>query len=108
MSRPRDRARPCFVGGSEGRWLLAVWVQPGASRDGVVGEYRGCLKISLAAQAVDNKANKALIAFLARALNLKRGVLAIEAGRTGRKKQVALRVAAEPDWRVLSAAPRPE
>lgn len=80
---------------------MAVWVQPGARRSGVVGLYQGCVKIRLQAPAVDNKANKALVAYVARLLNMKRSRVEIESGHANRRKRLALYAAVEPDWKKL-------
>ncbi|WP_367614133.1 DUF167 domain-containing protein [Pseudodesulfovibrio alkaliphilus] len=83
---------------------MAVWVQPGASRSEVVGVYQQCVRIRLCAPAVDNKANKALVAFVADALKVKKGQVSIESGRSARRKTLALDAAAAPDWIGLSPA----
>lgn len=80
---------------------MAVWVQPGARRSEVAGEYQGCVKIRLQAPAVDNKANKALVAFVAKILNMKKSQVAIESGHTNRRKLLALDTAEAPDWKSL-------
>lgn len=63
--------------------------------------YQQCIRIRLAAPAVDNKANKALVAFVAKLLKLKKNQVVIEQGLTNRKKRLALNIAVEPDWRVF-------
>jgi uncharacterized protein (TIGR00251 family) len=70
--------------------VLEVLVQPRASRTRVVGEHDGRLKIQLAAPPVDGEANEALLAFLAGALGVKRGDVALLAGETGRRKRVGI------------------
>ena len=70
--------------------VLELLVQPRASRTRVVGEHDGRLKIQLAAPPVDGEANAALIAFLAGALRVKRGDVALLAGETGRRKRVRI------------------
>ena len=50
--------------------LLAVRVQPRASRDEVAGTMEGALKIRLCAPAVENRANEALTEFLAAVLKV--------------------------------------
>ena len=65
---------------------MLVHVVPGASRDSVVGEYDGRLKISVTAPPEDGKANKHLIRFLAKSLGLSKGQLSVETGETSRKK----------------------
>lgn len=76
-------------------------MQPGARETGVAGFYQQCLRVRLAAPAVDNKANKALVAFVADALGLKKSQVTIERGHASRKKHLALACTAEPDWRVF-------
>ena len=77
---------------------MAVWVQPGARKSGVAGLYQQCLKIRLNAPAVDNKANKALVAFVAKLLNVKKSQVVLKAGFTNRKKLLTISEAAKPDW----------
>ena len=76
-------------------------MQPGARKSGVVGLYQQCLKIRLNAPAVDNKANKALVAYVAKLLKMKKSQVVLEAGFTSRKKLLILNTAAEPDWKAL-------
>ncbi|MEF2231052.1 MAG: DUF167 domain-containing protein [Pseudodesulfovibrio sp.] len=80
---------------------MAVWVQPGARKSEVAGLYQDCVRIRLAAPAVDNKANKALLAFVADLLKLKKSQVSIERGHASRKKHLAVESTTEPDWRVL-------
>ncbi|MGL1862558.1 MAG: DUF167 domain-containing protein [Pseudodesulfovibrio sp.] len=93
--------QPEFVSKGKDGWRVAVWVQPGARKTEAVGIYQQCVKIRLNAPAVDNKANKALVAYLAKLLKLKKSQVTIETGLTNRKKRLALNIAAEPDWSVL-------
>jgi len=67
----------------------------------VAGLYQECVRIRLAAPAVDNKANKALVAFVAASLNLKKSQVSIDRGHASRKKHLVIVSAAEPDWRVF-------
>lgn len=71
-----------------GAVLLEVLVQPRASRTRAVGEHGGRLKIQLAAPPVDGEANRALVAFLAEALGVRKGDVAIHRGETGRRKTI--------------------
>lgn len=70
--------------------LLEILVQPRASRTRVVGEHDGRLKIQLAAPPVDGEANAALVEFLAGALHVRKGDVAIARGDTGRRKTVRI------------------
>ena len=67
-------------------WLLAVRVQPGASRTEVVGEYGEQLKIRLQAPPVDGTANAALVAFVASELGLPRSAVTVVRGQASRSK----------------------
>ena len=72
----------------DGGVSFAVRVQPGASREGVVGLYGDAFKIALNAPAVDGKANEALIRYLATALNVSKSSITIAAGLTSRSKVI--------------------
>ena len=68
------------------RILLTVRIQPNARRDEIVGLYGDALKIKVAAPAVENKANAALVEFLGETLDVPRSAIAIRHGVTGRRK----------------------
>jgi uncharacterized protein (TIGR00251 family) len=82
----------------EGEWRMRVWVQPGAKKDELAGLHQGHLKIRLGAPAVDNKANQALLAFVAKLLGLRRSQVSLEAGQTSRQKTLCVRTMAAPVW----------
>lgn len=70
--------------------ILTVRVMPGAQQS-VVGEMiNGAIQIRLNAQPVDNKANKALIDFLAKLFKTPKSRISIIAGEKSRIKTVAL------------------
>jgi uncharacterized protein (TIGR00251 family) len=74
---------------------LAVRLTPRANRNGLDGVMTGAdgrpvLQLRVAAPPVEGAANTALIRFLAEALGLRRGDIAIVAGETARVKRVAL------------------
>lgn len=87
-----------------GGWRLSIWAQPGAKRSEVVGPYRQSLKVRLAAPAVDNEANKALVAFLARLLEIKPRHLTLESGHANRNKVLAVEAGCKPDFSRLEKA----
>ena len=66
--------------------IFEVHVKPRASTTRLVSHVDGVLTIELNAPPVDNKANDALIAFLAKKLRVPKNQIAIQSGRTGRKK----------------------
>ena len=71
-------------------YLLRLTVVPGAQRTQVVGLYGDRLKIRLAAPPEKGAANRELIDFLARALNLPKSSLKLTAGAQSRSKVVAV------------------
>lgn len=77
------------------RFILTLHVQPGARKSGVSGTHGDALKLKLAAPAVDNKANAAVIAYLSEALALPRSAIAIRHGATARRKVVEITAAPE-------------
>jgi uncharacterized protein len=67
---------------------LEVRLQPRSSRNQVVGEQSGALKIKLTAPPVDGAANAALIDFLADYLHLPHRAINLVKGETSRNKLV--------------------
>jgi uncharacterized protein (TIGR00251 family) len=70
----------------EGGILLAVHVQPGASRSEVAGLHGDALKVRVASPPVDGRANAALVNFVAELLAVPRAGVRIISGQTGRRK----------------------
>jgi uncharacterized protein (TIGR00251 family) len=71
--------------------VLPVRAQPGARREGVVGEQNGALKVAVTAPPLDGRANDALVAVLRGALGLKRSQVELIGGATSRDKRVLIR-----------------
>lgn len=75
--------RPC---------LLSLKVIPNASRDEISGwQEDGSLKLRIQSPPLDGKANKAVIAFLAKTLGIPKSRLSIERGESSRQKVVAIK-----------------
>jgi uncharacterized protein (TIGR00251 family) len=72
------------------RLTLTLHVQPNARATAVAGRYGDALKIRVAAPAVDDKANAALIRFLRQWFKLPAGSIKISHGARGRRKIVEL------------------
>ncbi|HEX2568058.1 MAG TPA: DUF167 domain-containing protein [Polyangia bacterium] len=68
--------------------LLEVQVVPRASRERIGPVIGGRIKVQLTAPPVDGAANEALVALLARALDVPRRQVRIVRGERGRKKTV--------------------
>jgi len=73
-----------------GRLTLQIHVQPGASRTEVAGRHGDCLKIRLAARAIEGEANACLVEFLAGAFGVAKRAVVIDAGATSRRKRVVV------------------
>jgi uncharacterized protein (TIGR00251 family) len=65
---------------------VAVQIQPNAKRTEVVGLLDDALKIKLAAQPIEGKANEALVKWLAGALGVSRSAVTLTHGQTNKKK----------------------
>lgn len=73
-----------------GRTCFHVWVQPKASRKGILGLHGNALKVQLTAPPVDNQANQQLLEILAKALGVSRTALSLTAGMRSKNKTVAV------------------
>jgi len=65
---------------------LALWVVPGAADDSIVGVADGRLKVRLRAPAREGAANRALVRFLARHLEVPPAAVRLLHGEGGRRK----------------------
>jgi uncharacterized protein len=75
----------------EGAVTFPVRVQPRASKDEVAGEMGGALKVRLRAPAVEDRANEALVEFLAQLLKTPRAAVRILSGERSRTKRIEIR-----------------
>jgi uncharacterized protein (TIGR00251 family) len=80
---------PFFLTTSQG-YILRLTVVPGAQRTQVVGLYGDRLKLRLAAPPEKGAANRELIDFLARSLNLPKSSFKLTLGAQSRSKVVAV------------------
>ncbi|MDD3268993.1 MAG: DUF167 domain-containing protein [Syntrophomonadaceae bacterium] len=74
----------------DGRLRFEVRVQPRSSRNQIVGEQEGALKIKLTAPPVDGEANQALVAFLSQFFGVAKRDVQIVKGETSRHKSVSI------------------
>jgi uncharacterized protein (TIGR00251 family) len=82
---------PFFSQLTDGTVLLALYVQPKASRTKIVGLFDNCLKIAVAAPPVDGKANGAVVKFLAKALRIPGKNIVIKSGAQSKRKKVIVK-----------------
>ena len=74
-----------------GAVILAVRVQPRASKTEVSGTMDGALKVRLQAPALEDRANEALCEFLAHLLKTPKSAVRILSGHRSRSKRVEIR-----------------
>lgn len=72
------------------RLTLQIHAQPNAKSTGAAGFHGDALKVRIAAPATDDKANAALLSWLADTLDLPRSSLRIRSGATSRRKVVEI------------------
>ena len=65
---------------------VEVYIQPRASVTELAGTHAGLIKIRIAAPPVDNAANAALIAFIAKRLGIAKGRVRVVSGAASRRK----------------------
>jgi uncharacterized protein len=75
----------------EGAVVLAVRVQPRASKDEIAGVMDGALKVRLRAPALEDRANDALCEYLAELLKTPKAAVRILSGHHSRSKRVEVR-----------------
>jgi len=69
---------------------FTVHVVPRASKNEIAGRMGDAIKVRLTAPPVEGKANKALVAFLAEQLGVRKSQVEIVAGETSRNKMVSV------------------
>jgi uncharacterized protein (TIGR00251 family) len=74
-----------------GTLSFRVRVQPRASKDEIAGEMGGALKVRLRAPAVEDRANEAVMEFLAQLLKTPRSAVRIQSGERSRTKRIEIR-----------------
>jgi len=77
--------------GADGTLVLSVHAQPGAKRTAVAGLHGDALKVRVAAPALEDRANEALVEFLAEAFEVPRRAVTLAAGSRSREKRFEIR-----------------
>src|SRR6266851_5236046 len=75
----------------EGTVIFSVRVQPRARKDEIAGEMGGALRVRLRAPAVEDRANEALVEFLAQLLIKPKSAVRILGGERSRTKRMEIR-----------------
>jgi len=81
--------------------VIHLFVQPRASRNGLVGEVEGELKVRLTSPPVDGAANQLCVKFFAKLLGVARSQLELVAGDKSRHKQLLVRELSEAEVRSI-------
>ena len=83
---------PCWLryNAAARRLTLTLHIQPNARKSSIAGVHGDALKVRIAAPAVDNKANAALVEFLSETLGVPRSAIAILSGATARRKVIGI------------------
>lgn len=76
---------------ADGTIVLAVHAQPGAKRTEISGLHGEALKIRVAAPALEDRANEALIEFLAKRFGVARRDVTLLSGAKSREKRFEIR-----------------
>ena len=84
--------------------ILPVRAQPGARKNGIVGEHGGTLKVAVTAAPERGKANNALLKMLADLLGLKRSQVELMAGESSRDKLLLVRGLSQTELQVRLAS----
>jgi uncharacterized protein (TIGR00251 family) len=75
----------------DGTITLAIHAQPGAKRNGIAGLHGEALKVRIAAPALEDRANEALVRYLAEVFAVPRGAVSLASGERSREKRVVIR-----------------
>lgn len=75
---------------SDNKITLAIYVQPGAKQNRIVGLHGEALKICLAAPSIEGRANEALIKYLAALCDVPMRQVVISRGKKSRSKVVVI------------------
>ncbi len=81
---------PCLSKQRDGTILLQVYIQPRASKNRIIGLHGNALKICITAPPVGNKANGAVVDFLAKFFKVSKSGISIKGGKQSRTKRVAI------------------
>jgi uncharacterized protein (TIGR00251 family) len=85
--------------------VIAVHVQPQARCTEVAGLHGDSLKIRLAAPPLDNRANEALVAFVAERFGVARRDVTLLAGEKSREKRLEIRASSVDPETALAQKP---
>ena len=86
---------PPFLIPKNNNCILHIWLIPNAKENKLYGLFNGYLKLYIASPAVEGKANKALIAYLADLFKLRKNQITFLQGEKAHQKTLLLETPAE-------------
>ena len=75
---------------SDHQLVLDLYIQPKASRSRIIGLYDNAIKLAVSAPPIDGRANKEVIAFMAKLFKLSKSSIEIISGHQGRRKKLLI------------------
>lgn len=81
---------PVWLTVKEQELILSLHIQPGAKKSSINGLYGERLKIAIATPPIDGKANKALIGFISKRLEIPKSYVNIITGENSREKRIRI------------------
>jgi uncharacterized protein (TIGR00251 family) len=85
-----EMKKPAFTDKTGHECTIQIRVEPRSSRPGIAGAYGEGIKVRLASPPVEGKANRELIAILAKELKIKKSDIEILSGKTSKDKVVKI------------------
>jgi len=74
----------------DGSAVFSVRVKPGGKKNEVIGVHDGALKLSVTAQPIEGKANRAVTKFISQLLGIAPSRVSIVSGESSRTKRVKI------------------
>ena len=91
-----DSSPPRWYRRAGGFLVLAIHAQPGAKRSEVAGLHGNALKVRIHAPALEDRANEALVEFVARRLGVAKRDVALVSGARSRDKTLRVPGSCDP------------
>ena len=76
---------------TENGWLLSVKILPNSSKNEIIKNDDGSIKVKLTAQPIEGKANKVLLEFLSKQFKIPKTSMEIVKGQTSKDKTISIK-----------------
>lgn len=91
-----DASAPRWYRRADGFLVLSIHAQPGAKRSEVAGLHADSLKVRIHAAALEDRANDALVEFVAQRLGIARREVTLVSGARSREKTLRVPAGCDP------------